>query len=156
MFYSAIMGAIKRLERLSRVNYIDRTELEACLLSRSTLSSLIRLLPTSEHDLWVREMRLAGLDLKNPVGMETFNCFKKVCIIERNTNESSQSDPTSKEAILTGIKKIGKSSHKVQLQEAENSASDTEASSHVVAGPPTKPWNPPAGLKFLCPLRAQS
>ena len=129
VFYSAITGAIQGLERLSRVNYIDRTKLELCLLSQSTLRSFIRLLPTSEHNLWVREMTVAGLDLKNPVGIETFNCFKKVCIKERNTNESSRSDPTPKEAILTGIKKIDKSS---QLQEVENSASDTEASSHTV------------------------
>ena len=33
VFYSAITGAIQRLERLSRVNYINRTELESCLLS---------------------------------------------------------------------------------------------------------------------------
>ena len=44
-FYSAITGAIRRLERLSRVNYIDKVELELCLLTRSTLSSLVRLLP---------------------------------------------------------------------------------------------------------------
>ena len=85
MFYSAITGAIQRLERLSRVNYI---------------------LPTSEHDIWVREMTVAGLDFKNPVGMETFNCFKKVCLIERNTNESSRSDPTPKKTISTGVKRI--------------------------------------------------
>ena len=90
------------------------------MLSQSTLSSLISLLPTSEHDLWVREMMVAGLDFKNPVGMETFNWFKKVCIIERNTNESSHSDPTPKETISTGVKKIGKSSHKVQQLEDEN------------------------------------
>ena len=41
VFFSAITGAIQRLERLSRVNYIDRAELESCLLSRSTLSSLV-------------------------------------------------------------------------------------------------------------------
>ena len=51
VFYSAITGAIQRLERLSRVNYIDRVELETCLLSWSTLSSLVRLLPISEYDL---------------------------------------------------------------------------------------------------------
>ena len=77
------------MERLSRVSYIDGAELEACLLSRSTLSSLISLLPTAEYDLWVREMTVAGLDFRNPVGLETFNCFKKVCIIERNTSECS-------------------------------------------------------------------
>ena len=76
VFYSAITGAIQRLEKLFRANYINRTELEACLLSRSTLSSLVLLLPTSEHDIWVREMTVAGLDFRNPVGLETFNCFK--------------------------------------------------------------------------------
>ena len=40
-FYSPITGAIQRLERLSRVSYIDRIELESCLLSRSTLSKLV-------------------------------------------------------------------------------------------------------------------
>ena len=105
VFYSAINGAIQRLERLSRVNYIDKSELKASLLSRSTLSSLVRLLPISEYDLWVREMTIAGLDLKNPVGMETFYCFKRVCIIERNTTESLRSDPVPKEVQSNAVKK---------------------------------------------------
>ena len=62
----------------------ELSKLEACLLSCSTLNSLVRLLPTSEYDLWVQEMTIAGLDFKNPVGMETFNCFIMVCIIELN------------------------------------------------------------------------
>ena len=61
-FYSAITGALQRLERLSRVSYIDKAELESCLLSRSTLSSLISLLPLVEYELWVREMTISGLD----------------------------------------------------------------------------------------------
>ena len=85
-FYAAITGSIQRLERLSRVSHINRAELEACLLSWSTLSSLISLLPTAEYDLWVRKMTVSGLDFRNPVGAETFNCFKRVCVIERNTN----------------------------------------------------------------------
>ena len=55
------------------MSYIDSTELEACLLSRSTLSSMVGLIPISEYDLWVREMTISGLDFKNPVGIETFN-----------------------------------------------------------------------------------
>ena len=54
IFYSAITGAMQRLERLSRFSYIERTELELCLLSRSTLSSMIGLLPIAEYELWVR------------------------------------------------------------------------------------------------------
>ena len=38
-FYSAISGAIQRLERLSRVTHINGAELESCLLSISLLSS---------------------------------------------------------------------------------------------------------------------
>ena len=67
----------------------------------------------------------AGLDFKNWVGIETFNCFKKVCIIERNKNESSRSEPTPRETMLTGVKKPGNASHKVHQVEDENSGSDT-------------------------------
>ena len=51
-----------------------------------------------------------------------------------------------------GGKKPAKSSHKVQQMEDENSDSETETTAHVVPGPPLKPWNPPSGLKFPCPL----
>ena len=86
---------------------------ETCLLSQSTLSSLVRLLPRFEYDLWVQELKIPGLDFKNPVGIETFNCFKRVCVIERNTNEGSRSDPTPKEVQNIGVKKVMKSTHKV-------------------------------------------
>ena len=81
------------------MNYINRSELKACLLSRSTLSSLVRLLPNSEYDLWVREMMIAGLDFKNPGGIETYSNLKRVSIIERNTTECSRSDPVPKEVL---------------------------------------------------------
>ena len=72
-------------------------KLEAYELSRSTLSSLVSLLPTSEYGLWVRERTVSGLDFRNPVGAETLNRFKRVFIIERNTFENSRSDPSTKE-----------------------------------------------------------
>ena len=96
-FYAAITGSIQRLERLSRVSNNHGAELEACLLSCSKLSILIILLPTAEYDLWLREMTVSGLDSRNPVGAETFNCFKKVFVNERNTNECSRSDPNPKD-----------------------------------------------------------
>ena len=137
--YSAITGSIQRFERLSRVSYINGVELEACLLSQSTLSSLVSLLPTSEYDLWVREMTVSGLDFRNPVGVETFNCFKKVCIIERNTNESSISDPSSKEVQNSAVKKVMKSNYKVQQQERDSSGSETEPTVYAMAGSNPKP-----------------
>ena len=99
------------MEKLYSANYINKTELEACLLSRSTLSSLVLLLPVLEHDIWVREMTVAGLDFRNPVELETCNCFIRVCIIEHNANESARSDPIPKEAVTTAIKKAVKSSY---------------------------------------------
>ena len=124
-FYAAITGSIQRLERLSRVSYINGAELEACLLSWSMFSSLISLLPTAEYDLLVREMTVSGLDFRNPVGVETFNCFKKVCVIERNTNECSRSDPILKDVQATAVKKTVKASYKVQQQVEEGSGSET-------------------------------
>ena len=55
--------------------------------------------------------------LKKPVGMETFICFKRVCVIERNTNKGSRSDPTPKEVQNISAKKIVKSTHKVSQEE---------------------------------------
>ena len=66
-YYSAIIEALQRLEKLSRISNINQTELGSCLLSRSTLICLIKLLPISEYDLWVREITMAGLDFRNPV-----------------------------------------------------------------------------------------
>ena len=129
------------------MSYINGEELETCLLSRSTLSSLISLLPTSEYDLWVREMTVAGLDFRNPVGLETFNCFKRVCIIERNTNECSWSNPSPKEVQPSTVKKTVRSNYKVQHPEKEQ-----ETPVHAASEVNPKPWNPPAELKFPCPI----
>ena len=81
---------------------------------------LISLLPTAEYDFWVREMTVAGLDFRNPVGLETLNCFKKVCIMERNTNESSESNPNSKDVQSSTVKKTVRSTHKIQCQDEED------------------------------------
>ena len=132
-FYAATTGSIQRLDRLSRVSYINGAELETCLLSRSTVSSLISLRPTAEYDLWVREMTISGLDFRNPVGPETFNCFKKVCVIERNTNECSRSDPIPKDVQATALKKTVKCTYKVQEQEEEGAGCETEPTVYAIA-----------------------
>ena len=93
---------------------------------------------------------IAGLDFRNPVGLETFNCFKRVCIIECNTNKSARSDSNPKEAVTSAVKKAVRSSHNVYLVEIGDS--EEEAMVHMAPGPPTKTWNPPAGLKFPFPL----
>ena len=57
----------------------------------------------------MRELTVSGLDFRNPVGAETFNCFKKVSVIERNTNECLRSDPIPKDVQVTAVKKTVKS-----------------------------------------------
>ena len=92
-------------------------------------------------------MTMSGLDFKNPVGIETFNCFKRICVIERNTCESSRTDPAPVDSLSTGT------SHKVQIQERDYSDTESEVGIHATPNPtPRKPWNPPTGLKFPCPV----
>ena len=75
---------------------------------------------------------IAGLDFKNPVGAETFNCFEKVCFIKQNTNESSRSEPPPRETQITEAKKPVKSSHKVQQVDDDSSDNDAEVTTHAM------------------------
>ena len=154
-FYSAITGAIQHLERLSRVNYIDKVELETCLLSRSILSYLTRLLPTIEHDVWVPKMTKLGLDFKNPVGLSAFDCFKSVGIMERNTAEIGRaSEPNPTQNSSKNKTKSSFSTHQVD----NNSSGDKQnlITAHSTSSTPIqakpKQWIYPQGLKFLCPI----
>ena len=106
----------------------------------------------SKYDLWVGEMTISGLDFKNPVGIETFNCFKRLCIIDRNMNERSRSDPIPKEVQNAALKTVAKFTYKVLQQEGDSSGSETEPTIHEMSGPAPKPWNPQPGLKFPCPM----
>ena len=93
---------------------------------------------------------VAGLDLRNPVGLETFGCFKPVCIIERNTNESSGDNTSTKDVQSFNTKKTGRSNYKMQGLVKEES--DQETSVLAVEESNPKPWNPPSELKFPSPL----
>ena len=86
-FYAYISGALQRLERLSKVDGIDILNLENCLYSKATLSSLSLVLPAKTYSDWISEMTKSGLDYKNPVGTVAYSVFKNLCIIERNRSE---------------------------------------------------------------------
>ena len=62
-------------------------------------------------------MTITGLEFKNSVGIDTFNCFKKVCIIGRNTNECSRLDPAPKQPQNIVVKKGSKATYKVHQKE---------------------------------------
>ena len=89
-FYAHISGALQRLERLSKVDEISPIDLETCLYSRATLSSLSLILPRETYSDWISEMTKAGLDYKNPMGTVAYSVFKNLCIVERNKSEGAR------------------------------------------------------------------
>ena len=153
VYYSAIIGALQRLKKLSRSNQVNKDELDSCLLSRSTRTSLINLLPSAEHDLWVREMTTDELDFRNPGGPNTLACFKKVCVIERNTNENYRENSNFSSGAASNNKNALSSNHLVSDLDEEVPVQEQRAM--AVKTPNTTPrlnWNPPTKLKFLCPV----
>ena len=98
-----------------------------------------------DDNVWTR--------FQEPGGNRDFQLLQKELHIERNMCESLRTDPAPVEVLSTGMKKITKSSHKVQIQERDYSDTESEVGIHATANPtPRKPWNPPAGLKFPCPV----
>ena len=97
-------------------------------------------------------MSLLQLDFRNPEGLETFDCFKKICIIERNTNESFRNDPEPKSIRVPAVKKVLRSTHKVQIEKWDNSDSKSESSVHIFYKSDFKMWKPSSKLKFHCPI----
>ena len=122
------------------------------MLSRSTLSGLISLLPSVEYDLWIREMTMAQLDFWNPEGLETFNCFKRICIIERNTNESFRDEHDVNNAQPPVVKKLVRSTYKVEVEKRESSDSESEPSAPGISRSRSTPWSPSSSLVFPCPI----
>ena len=60
-FYAHISGAMQRLERLSKVDGISANDLETCLYSRATLSSLSLVLPYETYSDWISDEVWIGL-----------------------------------------------------------------------------------------------
>ena len=93
-FYSDIVIALLRLERLTNDKLVDNVLLNECLYSRSTLHILISLLPQADYTELKRELTRRDIDFNNPVGVLTFTCFKDFCTIERNAMEGTQPNPS--------------------------------------------------------------
>ena len=157
-FYAYISGALQRLERLSKVDGINTIDLENCLYSRATLSSLSLILPPEAYSDWISEMTKAGMDYKNPVGAVAYSVFKNLCIIERNKSEGSRGPEKSsspkvkpRSAKSQGSPRSkGKSVHQTQEERkaeiAENHVFNAFANSYH-----NTRWYLPS-LRFPCPL----
>ena len=65
-------------------------ELKDCLYSRNTLTLLGKLLITQDYDEYIREMTRRSLDWRNPLGQDTYECFKYIYTMERNMLEAAR------------------------------------------------------------------
>ena len=153
-FYALFSSALQ-IERLSKVEGIDKLELESCLYSRATLSSFSLLLPSEAYADWISEMTKAGMDYKNPEGEKAYTVFKDLCIIERNNSEGSRvsekaGSPKLKPRSPRSPRAKPKSVHKVAnlIESDSEEMHDTgvfATSYHKVR------WYLP-NLRFPCPL----
>ena len=84
LYISAIIAAMQRLEKLMCSNPTLRVELKNCLYSRDTLSSLTKSLISQDYDEYIKEMTRRDLDWRNPLGKETYKCFRYICVMEKN------------------------------------------------------------------------
>ena len=65
-------------------------ELKDCLYSRNTLNSLTKLLISQDYDEYIKEMTRRDLDWRNPLGEETYKCFRYRCVMEKNMLEAAR------------------------------------------------------------------
>ena len=87
---SAILAALQRLEKLVRSNPTLGDELKECVYSRNTLTSLSKLLISQDYDEYIKEMTCQHLDWRNPLGAETYDCFRYICKMEKNMLEAAR------------------------------------------------------------------
>ena len=90
MHTSAILAALQRLEKLICSNPTLGIELKECLYSRNTLTSLTKLLISQDYDEYIKEMTHQQLDWRNPLGLETYECFRYICTMEKNMLEATR------------------------------------------------------------------
>ena len=69
----------QRLEKLTRTNLALGPELNDCLYSRNTLTSLSKLLITQDYDEYIREMTRRALDWRPTSVSGTSALWRRTC-----------------------------------------------------------------------------
>ena len=157
-----MLTALQRLEKLICTNPTLGIELKECLHSRNTLTSLSKFLITQDYDEYIREMTRRNLDWRNPLGQETYECFRYICPMEKNMLEAARdnggfSTPRSipPPSLSTGMAPSkGKSKGVFTSFEQSDPESEDESNSgvHIAAG--HSDWiKPGSTYKFPCPLQ---
>ena len=60
------------------------------MYSQNTLTSLSKLLITQDYDEYIREMTRRNLDWRNPLGLDTYECFRYIYTMEKNMLEAAR------------------------------------------------------------------
>ena len=159
---SAIIAALQRLEKLMCSNPTLGVELKDCLYSRNTLNSLTKLLISQDYEEYIKEMTRRDLDWRNPLGKETYKCFRYICVMEKNMLEAARDNggfssvQAMSTAPISGSNMSAKSKSKgafatLNLSDPE-SEDEVTTSAHVITGNST--WIKPGSThKFPCPLQ---
>ena len=157
---SAVLSALQRLEKLICTNAVLGAELKDCLYSQNTPTSIGKLLITQDYDEYIREMTRRNLNWRNPLGQDTYECFRYICTMEKNTIEAARdnggfSTPQSllPPATTRVVPSQGKSKGVFTTFDQSEPESDDEqdTGAHTAAG--HSDWiKPGSGYKFPCPL----
>ena len=120
------------------------------------------LLISQDYDEYVKEMTRRDLDWRNPLGEETYKCFRYTCVMEKNILEAARDNGgfstvqvpsiTTTSGSNTSVK--GKSKGIFATLNVSDPESEDEGttSAHVVTGNST--WiKPGSNYKFPCPLQ---
>ena len=137
-------------------------ELKECLYSQSTLTSLSKLLISQDYNEYIKEMTRRHLDWRNPLGSDTYDCFRYICTMEKNMLEAARdnggfSTPQSAlpPSLSTGvIPSKGKSVGVFTTFNQSDPDSDDDLTTGVHAAACHSDWFKPGSThKFPCPLQ---
>ena len=113
-------------------------ELNDCLYSRNTLTSLSKLLFALDFDEYIQEITIRSLDWRVPLGKETYECFRYICTMEKNILEAARdnggfsNNQLSQPLISTGANPVkGKSKGIFATFDASDVESDEEQAAGV-------------------------
>ena len=156
------MAALQQLEKLICTNPTHGIELKELLHSRNTLTSLSKLLITQDYNEYIREMTRRNLDWRNPLGQDTYECFRYICTMEKNMLEAARdnggfSNPQSvpPPSLSTGvIPSKGKSKGVFTTFDLSDPESDDDSNTDVHTAARHSDWIKPGSInKFPCPLQ---
>ena len=120
---------------------------------------------SQDYDEYIKEMTRRDLDWRNPLGEDTYKCFRYTCVMEKNMLEAARDNggfttaPASTSAAPATRGNIASSKGKSKGIFTALNASDPESedetptNAHIVTGNST--WiNPGSNYKFPCPLQS--